>query len=386
MKYLILLITVFTLTGCWNYNELNDIAITTGLAIDKTETGYEATVLIANSKKGSSSNGSIDSQAVAYSDEGDTIYEAVKNVGLSVSKQLYFGHLELLVLSEEISKNGTKDVIDFLFRYPQVRNDFLLVIAKGEKAGTIFEITTSLETFPSQNISKNLLTTDESSAMTYNVDLNDFVTSLVNEGINPVLPSVEIIGDEINNNSEETQKETKPSTYLKLGTIGIFKDDKFITFANEDESKGISILNNKVATLVVTTECENGKTASEITSSDTSFDIKDNKITIESKLLGTLQETSCNIDISSSKVIEEVEETTKTEIESFINEALLLAKTNQTDIFGFGQYIFRNDYIYYKEIESIWENEIFPNYEVEIKVSVDLKSKGNANSLIEVRE
>ncbi len=385
MKIIILTTLLFTLTGCWNYNELNDIAITTGLAIDKTETGYEATVLIANSKKGSDS-GSIDSQAVSFSDTGETIYEAVKNVGLSVSKQLYFGHLELLVLSEEIASLGTEEVIDFLFRYPQVRNDFLLVVAKGDKAGKIFEITTSLETFPSQNISKNLLTTNESSAITYNVNLNNYVTILTDEGINPVLPSVEIIGEEIKNDTQETDNEIKPNTYLKLGTLAIFKKDKFITYSTPEQSKGISIINNQVETLVVTTDCENGKTASEVTQSETKYEIKDNKITLTTEMIGTLQETSCELDINDSKTIEEIENQTKEELIIFMEDAINLAKENKTDIFGFGQYLFRNNYNYYKEIETTWDEEIFLNYEIEIKLNLDLKSKGNANNLIEVRE
>ena len=41
MKKLILIPIILLLTGCWNYNELNNLAICTGIAIDKNENNYE---------------------------------------------------------------------------------------------------------------------------------------------------------------------------------------------------------------------------------------------------------------------------------------------------------------------------------------------------------
>ncbi len=386
MKILIMIISLLSLTGCWNYNELNDIAITTGLAIDKHEEGFEITVMIANSKKASSSDGSVNSQAAVYRGTGETIYEALKNAGMAVSKQLYFGHLELLALSEAIIEEGAKDVIDFLFRYPQVRNDFLLVIAKGENAGDIFEITTSLETFPSQHVSKNLMTSDQLQAITYNVNFNDFVTLLVDEGINPVLPSVEIIGSVEEGNKQENIEQSEPNTYLKLGTIGIFKLDKFVGYATEEQSKGISILNNKVTILGATSNCGDGLVTSEITESSSSFKVTDNKISVEVNMLGNLQETSCDININSSETIKEMEDLTKETIKSYVEAAIKFSQEKQTDIFGFGQYIFRHDYDYFKEIEQDWDSILYPSYEIEVKVKLDLNSKGNANNLIGVME
>ena len=35
IKFIILLLPIFLLTGCWNYNELNNLALITGISIDK---------------------------------------------------------------------------------------------------------------------------------------------------------------------------------------------------------------------------------------------------------------------------------------------------------------------------------------------------------------
>jgi len=55
MKKLIIILLLFSLTGCYNYDELNQLAIATGFAVDIKDNEYEVTVLISNSKKSSSS-------------------------------------------------------------------------------------------------------------------------------------------------------------------------------------------------------------------------------------------------------------------------------------------------------------------------------------------
>ena len=51
MKKILLIPIILLLTGCWNYNELNNLAICTGIAIDKNENNYEITFLVSNAKK-----------------------------------------------------------------------------------------------------------------------------------------------------------------------------------------------------------------------------------------------------------------------------------------------------------------------------------------------
>ena len=51
---LCLLLIIFMLTGCYNYRELNDLAITTAFGIDKDENGYKMTFQVVNTKKSSS--------------------------------------------------------------------------------------------------------------------------------------------------------------------------------------------------------------------------------------------------------------------------------------------------------------------------------------------
>lgn len=379
MKKLLIIPLILLLSGCYNYRELNELAITTGIAIDKEE-NYKVTIMIANSKK-EGSDGSISPQATVYEGNGDTIYEAFKDTSLALSKQIYLSHIDVLVLSEEIAKNNLNDVIDFLFRYPQTRNNFQLVLAKDKKAGDILKITTPLETFPSQNLAKNLEITDKLQGFTYTVDFTEFVKTLTTEGVNPVLPSVTIIGDVESGNKNENIEENKPQTYLKLDMLGIFKDNKFVTYADSDESKGINIINNKVYILGVIIDYNDKKVVTEITEMKTDFEVKNNKVIINIKTNGSIQEIDSNVNLDDNKVIDEIKNKDIEKIKEYVNKAIDLAQKNKTDIFGFGNYVYKNDYKNYNEN---WDEAIFPNLEVEINVDLKLQAKGSINNVIEV--
>ena len=379
MKKLLIIPLILLLSGCYNYRELNELAITTGIAIDKEE-NYKVTIMIANSKK-EGSDGSISPQATVYEGNGDTIYEAFKDTSLALSKQIYLSHIDILVLSEEIAKNNLNDVIEFLFRYPQTRNNFQLVLAKDKKAGDILKITTPLETFPSLNLAKNLEITDKLQGFTYTVDFTEFVKTLTTEGINPVLPSVTIIGDVESGNKNENIEENEPQTYLKLDMLGIFKDNKFVTYADGDESKGINIINNKVYILGVIIDYNDKKVVTEITEMKTDFEVKNNKVIINIKTNGSIQEIDSNVNLDDNKVIDEIKNKNIEKIKEYVNKAIDLAQKNKTDIFGFGNYVYKNDYKNYNEN---WDEVIFPNLEAEINVDLKLQAKGSINNVIEV--
>ena len=51
IKIYLLLFVAFLLTGCGNYRELNDLAITTGIAFDIKDNQYIVSYMIANSNK-----------------------------------------------------------------------------------------------------------------------------------------------------------------------------------------------------------------------------------------------------------------------------------------------------------------------------------------------
>ena len=388
MKKLILILLIFTLTGCWNYNKLNNLAIATGFAVDIVDDQFEVTVLISNSQKQGSGDSNASASSVVYSGKGDTIFEAIKDSSLGISKQIYISHIEVLVLSEKVAQTKTKEVIDFFFRYPQTRNEFLMVIAKDCKAGDTFKVTASLETFPSQNISKNLEITNELQGYTYTTTFNNFVKAIIEEGKNPVVPTITIIGDVEEGNKESNIEQNKPNTFLKLDMMSIFNGFNLVGISNKDQSKGINLINDKVTTTLINNKYHEGNVVIEIRESktDVSVEIKDNKpkFKINIKSEGSIEEVTTDIKIEEENVIKEIKKLSEEEIKRIANIAIEYAKETKTDIFGFGNLIYKKEHKYWKEIKDKWQEELLNQIEVEITANLDLKTKGKIDMTIEV--
>ena len=127
MKKIILMFTiVLLLSGCWNYRELNEYAIVTGMAIDYDQNEYEVSLLISNGKKSEESG--TQAQVTVSSGKGKTIYEAIKAISLSTPKELYISHLSVIIISEKIAEKGVNPILDFLLREPQSHQNFYLIL------------------------------------------------------------------------------------------------------------------------------------------------------------------------------------------------------------------------------------------------------------------
>ena len=383
MKKLLLLPLIFLMCGCWNYKELNNLAMITGIAIDKIDNDYHVTLLISNSKKQTNDSDKPQASTAAYEGSGKTMYEAISNASANISKEGYLGHLTILVLSEEIASYDMSNIIDFLFRYPQIRNEFQLILAKNSKASDVLKVTTPLESFPSLNVSENLKNTNRRQGIIYTVNFNEFVKMFVESGIEAVLPSVEVIGNISEGNKNENIEKIEPSTYLRLSTIGIFRSDKLVAWSNKDESYGINILNDKVKNMYLTTTWGDGKIVSEVSSLKTKIKVIDNnKILVNVKTTASIEELSSDVNLENIDNIKKIEENNKVLISDYITKAITLAKNNKTDIFGFGRSIYKKNPKYFKSIMDDWNEKYFPNLNIEYNIEVKVTGKGNINNYI----
>ena len=152
MKKIILLIICLILCGCNDYAELNKLSLVTAAAIDKNKDKYEVTLLIANSPKQDTSAKEGEAKTTVYKAKGKTVSDAIKTIDKKTPKELYFSHINVVVISEEIGKEGFFKIADWLIRNPQTRNRFYLIGVNKNKASDVLKIISPLESFPSLSI------------------------------------------------------------------------------------------------------------------------------------------------------------------------------------------------------------------------------------------
>ncbi|NLI91550.1 MAG: hypothetical protein GX434_04895 [Peptococcaceae bacterium] len=132
---LLILISLIFLNGCWNYREVDKLAIVAGVAVDKGTNGqYEVTVEILQTSGGRDPK--ITSKTVTT--EGNTMFDAVRNVISLSGKRLYWSHAKVIILSKEIAREGVTKIIDWYNRDSETRADVFIVISGGDSAKEIF--------------------------------------------------------------------------------------------------------------------------------------------------------------------------------------------------------------------------------------------------------
>ena len=382
-KMIISLFLLICLTGCFNYKELNEYSIVTGIAIDKSDDKYEVSILISNSPKNSNDNSKLETQIVVYSGKGDNIFEALKDIGLVSPKEIYLGHFSILVIDEEVAKEGINNILDLFIRDSSTKKNFYIVVAKDCKAKDTLKIITPLSDFPSQNISDNLISTNKLQGIISNVNFNELLSNVKRSGIEAVLNTIEIIGNEKKGENNKNIETSEPKTYIKLGPLVLFKNDKLVGYASKSESIGINVINNKIEEIYLNIKYKNSTIVVNTSSFNTKVrvKIKDNKPIVNIKAFGDarIKEVRGNINLNDDKVIKEINKLANKELKKYIKKAIDLAKKNNTDIFGFNLKVYQDYPSYYKKHNNI----NLSDFEYNIKTKLNLKSKGSATTSLE---
>ncbi len=108
---------------------LNMRVIITGLAIDKTDEGYEVTAQIVKPSPSSESSGtgaSID----FISDKGETIISALAKLSYKSGKVAGFSHTNFILLGKELIRENVAQIMDYFLRDTIIKDSVLLLVAK----------------------------------------------------------------------------------------------------------------------------------------------------------------------------------------------------------------------------------------------------------------
>lgn len=389
-KIILVCVFLFLLSGCYDYKELNDYAIVTGIAIDKVKDKYEVSVLISNSSKTSSDAESKESDVVVYSGHGDTIFEAFKDIGLSSPKEIYIGSFSILLISEDVAKEGINNVIDVFLRYPNSRKSFYLTIVKNDKAKDVLKIMTPLANFPSQNISNNLASSTSLQGIIRKVSFNELLSILVQDGIDPTINSIKIVGNEKKGFNQSNLENTEPKSNIKLSNLAIFKNYKLVDFASYEESLGINFINKNMKDAYLKIKYKDGFVVIDTTkvNSNIKIDLENNnpKVNIYINGEARITESNGNIKLTEYKTIEKLQKLSNKKIKKIIIKAINKAKENNADIFGFGLKYYHKYPKYFKKEKNNWD-KIFKDLEINIHVKIILKNKvSSKNSLEEIND
>lgn len=378
-KIFVVVFTLFILllsSGCYNYKEINEMAIVSSIGIDKDDKNdkYIVSAQIMNSK---GSEDSEDSQIIVYTKEGDTIHEALRNVTLESPRKLYGNHLSKIVLSEEVAKEGIDNVLDTFNRLSEVRNEFIITVVKDNKASDVLKVLTSTETIPAEYVKLSLKIADETSGLTYTTKLDEFISLYLKKGIDPVVPVLKIDKKSKKGTTIDNITTTDPMSKIVIENLAVTNKGKLETYLKSEEVIGYNFLRNQIQKMIIPVKCDDKNNYASIailknkTKSNTSK--KDNKyiINFDINSEAIITEYNCESNLKNEKVIEKLEKDTEKKINRYIKKSLYKQKETKGKFLGLERLIYL-DYPKYK-------NE---DYSVKYNVKVNLVRKGEIRNSI----
>lgn len=375
IKLVILIIFPITLCGCWDYVQMQDVALTLGIAIDKDmETNdYIFTVEMFEE---SSDKESVRTKLVQSREK--TIHSALRDAIKSTGKQLQVSHMKIVIVSKEIAYEGIEPVLDLLYRDAEVRDDMYLVISNMDTAAEILTENKKDTQMRSYEIVAAVKNSDKVGKYKSS-EVFSFIDALAMDGTSATTSMIKIIND------------GKNDVFQVSGTA-VFKKDKMVGMLNEEDSLIFQFLSNKKLKFVFPVVLENNdKISLEMMSCYRKIKprVQDGKISMDmyveiNAALSELNNVSKDYVDKSGR--EEVKKATENYIKSNAEKLITkLKKEYKSDIIGFGSTLSKKNLKEWSKVSENW-NEAFQTLDVNVFVKVNIKYSALTNKYIETRD
>ncbi|MBB6021712.1 spore germination protein KC [Paenibacillus sp. JGP012] len=377
-------LSLLLLTGCWNYRELNNLALALAIGIDKVpdRDTYRYSFQIVNAREIAGGKTGQVVPVVVYSSEGQTLLEAARKASKKVPRRLNVQHVRILIIGEETAKKGIESLFDFMERDAEPRLPTKVFIAKNTDAKSILETLTPIESIPANAILGKSKTSERFLAENFESGIDDVIRGLLIKGGGPVISGVEISGPQNLGSNKSVLERVDVPAQLIVNSLALFKEGRLSGWVNHKDARGISWINKKIHNTIVSLDCEDKKDAIAI-------EVLSSKIKTEAKFRGgqpvvhirirdvsTVGEVICpSIDPSKSEVIRKLEQQVNARIKEEVEGSVRKAQAMKTDVLGFGDAINRTNPKAWKRMEGNW-GTLFSTCEFDVHVESKIQRTG----------
>jgi spore germination protein KC len=372
------------LSGCWSVNEINDLAIITVLGIDKTDKAeFKISALVirpSGSVSSISAAGGSSQQAPAIiaTSTGDTVFSAMRKLSSVLAKKMYWAHLQAIVIGEQAAGENLIAALDILARQHEFRKNIHILATRGA-AEDIVRTKPLLEGSLGAEIDGLVRYSRYTGSTTVN-DISHFVASISSDTKDHFTGE---ISPSLYNGVKLTQDGGSVSA-LSIRGSAVFKKGKLIGWLNENETRGVMWVLGKVKSGIVEVTCpddKHGKISLEITRASRqlkpSFSndkpVMDATINVDAQI----GEAVCpQLDLNTD-TLRKLNELLSAQVKLDIDQALQkVQKQWQTDIFQFGEAIYKKHPDQWKELAPEWRKNKLKAMKVNIQVKPQIWRSG----------
>ncbi|WP_410512849.1 Ger(x)C family spore germination protein [Paenibacillus sp. BR2-3] len=369
----VLLLTVWTSTGCWDRKEIVDVAIVMLTALDEGQKPgtYRAHALVANPIQlggpAQPSSGSSEKEPVAHIvTEGRNIDEIRFKAERILPRDIETSHRRVYIIGDSLARRGIEEVLDQISRNPMNRISTLLTVAEGMEADKLIDRQVTLETFAMEQF-RELAQRKANVPST----LKDYFIAATSPGQQPITVSY-----------GETGK--------KVGVTGIaiFRDNKLKGYVKGREAIALTaLLGGKVSdSIAIPAPNAEGELSLHLKQLKVRRKVVFSKgepvISFDVKASGLIMDNRAQLDLSDPSMIQKLDKVFAEEIEDTYRSLFQrLQKELRADSAGLGAMIYRKNPKYWKRIEKDWM-EMYPEQTINWKVSAQITGVGSVGAPI----
>ena len=381
MKKMIFIIPIiFLLTGCYNYREINELAIVSGVNIRKVDDEIELTTEVINPKKEQDASSGEEPEFIIYTSRAKSVQEAIRKMMKESPRKMYGAHIEILVIDEGIAREYLMDILDSFARNPEIRSEFKVLVGKSDD---ILKITTPLEKISSENIRNSLENNNKYLGFANVVTYHELISNVLNPNIELVLPVLSMKGNVNLGEDKENISNTSVKATSIIDGMAIFRNNKLIGYLTEEESLTYNILRDSAKNFFIRTSGhDNEYIVHEIIrlSSKMEFDRNKNEMKITLTGKSAISEVNEKIDLENLEEVSKLEKKLNQELKKMVERSILsIQKKYNSDIFGFGDVIYKSYPKYFQKIKDEFKQDGFKNMKVNVSVKIKGQEKGNLN-------
>ncbi|WP_379160884.1 Ger(x)C family spore germination protein [Paenibacillus sp. sgz5001063] len=383
---LLLSILILLGSGCGNRTELNELGITTATGFDGETGDWTVTYQIMNpsalsNSSGSSGAGGSQSPVHTFSTHGKTIRGAVAVSNLENPRRLYFAHNNIILIGKKTAEQGIDEIMDTYYRNPDARETVRVLIVEG-KARDFLKKLDPPEKIPGQALSEILQKNTQFASFYPSITLHELALKITSDSAAAGVPTLALTGEEdVKMNSTDIFNQTSTKGKMKISGLSVFRKSKMIDVIHQQESLGISWLNNQIDLTTLNT-LDNQSKESAILIQKAKVKVspvlnKNNNFTlmVNAKASGELQSTLSKEDVTSMYGLEKLQLQAEELIEAQIREGWKSVQRMNIDLIGIADKIHRKYPKEWKTLKSSWPDEL-ANMNLQIKVDVNIKRVG----------
>ena len=347
-KILIIILTLLLCTGCFDYKEINDLAIINAIGVDYENDEYVITLEILNDQIDKDSSKITSYTKVGH---GKNLTSAIENAADKLSKQLIFNHIKLMILSKSIIEEKFENIIDLFLRNTYFRENFYVISATKNKPETLLNHTTNEAPIASTAITDTLESIRYSSNTNVLKKFDEIVEEVITYGIdtcfsNITLKDNEFIVDGMSIFNNYNYKGNLNNEYVKIYNLLTDNFDRPTYTINYDN-------------LSFTTAINNGKINTEI---------KSGTINATGNLMGRIIDNDPKYNIRDPKNLEKIDNDFTNLLNKKISEFIKVLQDNNSDILG----ITRN---YYKKTRTK-DKDYWLKLDIKSNIKFNINKKG----------